>query len=312
MNKIAYGIDIGGTSIKIGKFDIKGELMYRWEIPTRKDNGGSLILGEICDEIRRENETDGIPDDMVQGLGIVVPGPVIDEKTVNKCVNIGWGVINVAEEITRLTGIENVKVANDANAAALGEMWKGGGVGYKNAVLLTLGTGVGGGIILNGKIHSGRFGSAGEIGHIIMSQSETTACGCGKKGHLEQYASATGIVRRANELLAESQRPSMLREADYLSAKEVFDCAKKGDEVSLEIVDFVGEMLGRACSYVSCIIDPEIFVIGGGVSRAGDILLDTIKNHYIQYAFHASTETEFSLAKLGNDAGMYGAVKMVL
>ena len=159
MNKIAYGIDIGGTSIKIGKFDIKGELSARWEIPTRKDNGGSLILGEICEEIKKENETDGIPDSMIQGLGIVVPGPVVEEKTVNKCVNIGWGVINVADEITRLTGIENIKVANDANAAALGEMWKGGGVGYKNVVLLTLGTGVGGGIVLNGRIHSGRFGS---------------------------------------------------------------------------------------------------------------------------------------------------------
>ena len=241
-----------------------------------------------------------------------VPGPVLGECTVNKCVNLGWGTVNVADEMKRLTGVANIKAGNDANVAALGEMWQGGGKGHENVVMVTLGTGVGGGIILNGRIVPGTFGAGGEIGHMKMSKSETMACGCGKKGHLEQYASATGIVRKAQELLSESDRPSALRDAAYLSAKQVYDCAKNGDEVSLEIVDFVGGMLGTALSYISCVIDPEIYVIGGGVSKAGTILIESIRKHFKENAFHASTETAFALAQLGNDAGMYGAVKLVL
>ena len=312
MADYAFGIDIGGTTVKIGFFDIKGELLKKWEIPTRKYGGGSLILPDIAEAIKEELSERNMDYSDIQGVGIGVPGAVISETTVNKCANLGWGVVDVATEFRNLTGIDNIKVANDANVAALGELWKGGARGYKNMVMVTLGTGVGGGIILGGRIIPGAFGAGGEIGHLIMSKTETMPCGCGKKGHLEQYASATGIVRKATEMLSETKRPSVLRELPYLSAKEVLDAAKSGDEVSLEIVDFVGEMLGTALSHISCIIDPEIYVIGGGVSRAGDILTDTIRKYFEKYAFHASVGAEITLASLGNDAGIYGAVKMIL
>lgn len=312
MKQYAFGIDIGGTTVKMGLFETTGTLVEKWEIPTRKDNGGSLILGDIAASIKDCLNKKEISADEVEGIGIDVPGPVIHETVVNHCVNLGWGVLDVAKEVTALTGIENVKVANDANAAALGEMWQGGGKGHKNVVMITLGTGVGAGVILNGKIVPGSFGAAGEVGHMQMKKDESIVCGCGKKGHLEQYASATGIVRKAQELLVESDRPSMLRDVQYLSSKEVFDCAKKGDELSLEIVDFVGQMMGDACARISTVIDPEIYVIGGGVSKAGKILTDSIQKYFKEEAFHASEGAEFALASLGNDAGMYGSVKQVI
>ena len=214
--------------------------------------------------------------------------------------------------MAKLTGIDNVKVANDANAAALGEMWKGGGEGHKDVVMVTLGTGVGGGVIIDGKIVCGHFGAGGEIGHMLVNRFEERVCGCGKCGHLEQYASATGIVRRTKDVLALSDRPSTLRDLPEVTAKDVFDHAKQGDVISLEIVDFVGQVLGGALSIISAVVDPEIYVIGGGVSRAGEILLASVRKYFRSAAFHASEDAHFAIAKLGNDAGMYGAVKMVL
>ncbi len=312
MKKYAYGVDLGGTTVKIGLFETSGNLVKSWEIPTRKDNGGELIIGDIADSLGQGLGDEKISMEEVEGIGIGVPGPVLDESVVNKCANLGWGVVDVAKEMAELTGMENIKVGNDANVAALGEMWQGGGKGHKNVVMVTLGTGVGGGIIVGGKIVPGAFGAGGEIGHMQVNKAETMTCGCGKKGHLEQYASASGIVRRAQELLNESDRPSMLRDAQYISAKEVFDCAKKGDDMSLEIVEFVGEKLGTALALISCVVDPEVFVIGGGVSKAGQMLIDVIQKNFAKTAFHASAGAAFELAKLGNDAGMYGAVKMVL
>ena len=312
MKNYAFGIDIGGTTVKIGLFSTEGELLKKWEIPTRKDNGGCYILNDIAEAIAQEMEAQNITKEDIEGIGIDVPGPVLEDRIVNKCANLGWGVLDVAAETTRLTGIKKVMVTNDANAATLGEMWKGGGQGHKDLVMITLGTGIGGGIVHDGKIISGAFGAAGEIGHICVNKEETFACGCGKKGHLEQYASATGIVRKAQQVLDESASPSMLRDETYLSCKAVFDCAKKGDDLSLKILDFVGEQLGNACAMISGVFDPEVYVIGGGVSKAGDMLTDLIREHFRKYAFHASTDAEFVLATLGNDAGMYGAVKMVL
>ena len=312
MRPYAFGVDIGGTTVKIGFFETQGNLLKKWEIPTRKDMGGSLILSDIAESLQQECKARKLKKDDIEGIGLGVPGPVLEGHIVNKCVNLGWGVIDVAEEMRKLTGIENIHAGNDANVAALGEVWQGGGKGNKNLVMVTLGTGVGGGIILGGKIVPGAFGAAGEIGHFTMTRHETMSCGCGKKGHLEQYVSATGIARKAQELLSESGRPSALRDVQYLSAKEVFDCAKNGDELSLEIIEFVGDTLGRALASISCVVDPDIFLIGGGVSKAGDMLLDTIQTHFKKYAFHASENVKFALATLGNDAGMYGAVKMVL
>lgn len=312
MKKYAFGIDLGGTTVKMGLFETTGELTRKWEIPTRREEGGSKILPDIAGSIAEELENERISPDEVEGIGIDVPGPVLKESIVNKCVNLGWGVLDVAEELRDLTGIVNVKAANDANAATLGEMWKGGGAGHENLVMLTLGTGVGGGVIINGRIVPGNFGSAGEVGHMHINDDEDIACGCGKFGHVEQYVSATGIVRKTREVLSTDDRPSMLRAFETPTSKDVFDCAKAGDTVALDIVDFVGDQLGKTCALIACVVDPEVFVIGGGVSKAGQILIDTIQKHYVNYVFHASESTKFALASLGNDAGMYGAVKLIL
>ena len=312
MKKYAFGVDIGGTTVKIGFFNTDGTMLKKWEIPTRTDDGGSMILSDIAQEILKELEEQKISVGEVEGIGMGIPGPVLNETTVNKCINLGWGVFDVTQELIDLTRISNVKAGNDANVAALGEMWKGGGAGHDNVVMITLGTGVGGGIIVNGKIIEGFFGAGGEIGHMKMSSTETAVCGCGKTGCLEQYASATGIVRLAQKALDEEDRPSALRDVQYFSSKEVFDAARQGDALALEVVEKAGEILGRAISHISCVVDPEVYVIGGGVSKAGQILLDVIAKYFVQDAFHASRKAQFALAELGNDAGMYGAVKLVL
>ena len=308
----AYGIDIGGTTVKIGLFTAEGELEKKWEIPTRKEENGAYILPDIAEAIRQENESRSLDSSAIAGIGIGVPGPVLQEKIVNRCANLGWGVKHIVEEMTELTGISCIKAGNDANVAALGEMWKGGGRGHDNLVMVTLGTGVGGAVIINGKIVPGAFGAGGEIGHMRVRTDETILCGCGKKGHLEQYASATGVVRKAKEMLAGTDTPSVLRDLPQVGSKDVFDAAKDGDELALSIVDFVGDTLGAAMALISGVVDPEVFVFGGGVSKAGAILIDTIRKHFAEYAFHASEKAGFELATLGNDAGMYGAVKMIL
>lgn len=312
MKKYAFGVDIGGTTVKIGLFETNGNLLEKWEIPTRTEHDGNQILPDIADALRSKMEDREISPDDIHGIGLGVPGPVLNESIVNKCVNLGWGVIDAAGELRKLTGIVNVAAGNDANVAALGEMWKGAGKGHANVVMVTLGTGVGGGIILNGKIISGLHGAAGEIGHIKVRNDETDSCGCGKKGHLEQYASATGIVRKAEKLLKDELRESVLRQEKQITAKAVFDAARNGDELSRQVVSFACERLGQALSYIADVIDPEVFVLGGGVSKAGSILLSEVKKYYQQDVFHASENTEILLATCGNDAGMYGAVKMIL
>lgn len=312
MSKYCFGVDIGGTTVKIGLFSTKGELLDKWEIVTRKDEGGSLILSDVAKAVEDKLIELKVSKDDVSGIGLGVPGPITEDGRVLKCVNLGWGIFNVAEEVTRLTGIENVKVGNDANVAALGEMWKGGGRGYKNMVMVTLGTGVGGGIIINGKILAGSNGAAGEIGHLTVNYDEEETCGCGKKGCLEQFASATGIVKEANRLLFESDKPSKLRDIQYLSAKAIFDTAKEGDELANVLVDELGRYLGLACSHIAAVVDPQAFVIGGGVSKAGTILTDVIKKYYESNVMFALKGKVFELAQLGNDAGIYGCAKMVV
>lgn len=312
MSKVYFGVDVGGTTVKIGLFDDKGEIIEKWEIVTRKDDGGKYILGDIAASIQEKAKERSLSKEEICGIGIGIPGPICEDGTVLKCANLGWGVFNVAEELSKLTGIENVKVGNDANVAALGEMWKGGGKGYKDVIMVTLGTGVGGGVILNGRILTGVKGAAGEIGHLTVNYEEEDVCGCGKKGCLEQFASATGIVKETKRLLVSSDKPSKLRETDGISAKIIFDLAKEGDELALESVEQLGRYLGIACSHVAAVVDPEVFVIGGGVSKAGTILIDVTKKNYENNVMFALKNKEFKLAELGNDAGMYGCVKMVL
>lgn len=312
MKPYAFGIDIGGTTVKCGFFNNDGTFVENWEIPTRKEDNGAMILPDIADSIRAKLREHAVELESVEGIGVGVPGPVLDDGVVNGCVNLGWGVFNVGQTLSDLLGGVRVAVGNDANVAALGEQWRGGGKGFQNVVMVTLGTGVGGGIIVGGKILAGGHGAGGEIGHMQMRKDETAVCGCGKKGCLEQYASATGIVRMAGLALAGSEKVSSLRGLAEVTSKEIFDAAKAGDEMALELVDTLGEMLGSALAHITAVVDPDVIVIGGGVSKAGQILLDAIEKHYRPAAFHACRETGFRLAALGNDAGMYGAVRMVL
>ena len=311
MKKYAFGVDIGGTTCKIGFFDTNGTLLDKWEIKTNTENNGESILSDVAKAVDNKLAQEAISKDDVQGIGIGVPGPVDSQGVVHRCVNLGWGVVNVAEELGNLTGL-TIKVGNDANVAALGEMWQGGAKGSKDVIMVTLGTGVGGGIILNGKMLFGVNGAGGEIGHICVDDSETETCGCGNKGCLEQYTSATGVVRLAGRAMAASDKKSTLRELEAVTAKDVFDAAKAGDELALEIVDTQARILGRALAQIACVVDPEIFVIGGGVSKAGSILTDSVKKYFEHYAFHACRQTKFALAQLGNDAGIYGAARLVL
>lgn len=308
-NKYCFGIDIGGTTVKIGLFQTDGTLLDKWEIVTRTGNGGEAILPDIAESVLSKLNEKGIQKEDVVGLGVGVPAATKD-GIVNSTSNIGWGYKNVKKELEELTGY-HVNVGNDANVAALGEMWKGGGQGYQNQIMVTLGTGVGGGIIIDGHIHTGIRGAGGEIGHLCVQEGETEVCGCGRTGCLEQYASATGIVRLAKRRLANNTEDTVLN-IDAVTAKDVFDAVKAGDKVAMEIAEDFGKYLGNALSEIAVILDPELFVIGGGVSRAGEVLLDYIKKNYLKNALWDNNKVEFALAKLGNDAGMYGAAKLAL
>lgn len=311
MRKYGLGIDIGGTTIKMGLFKVDGTLLEKWEVDTRKEENGRYILDDIAKEIKAKLKEKGIHRNDVIGVGIGVPGPVSSDGTVLKCVNLGWGIFNVEETLSEMIDLP-VKAGNDANVAALGEMWQGGGQGYKNVVMVTLGTGVGGGIIIDGNIISGTHGAGGEIGHIKVVKNEKLTCGCGKTGCLEQYASATGIVKELEKLLSIDNSPSILRNFNEITAKIIFDSAKEGDKLANKLVEDLGQKLGSALANVACVCDPEVFVIGGGVSKAGMILVNVIQKYFIEKAFHACEGTKFELAKLGNDAGIYGGVKLVL
>ena len=311
MKKYGFGVDVGGTTIKMGFFETSGALLDKWEIKTNKENNGESILSDLAMAGDNKLAQEGISKSEVQGIGIGVPGPVRSDGVVNVCVNLGWGVIDVATELGNLTGLP-IKVGNDANVAALGEMWQGGAKGCKDVIVVTLGTGVGGGIIVDGKIVAGHDGAGGEIGHITVNNDEIEPCNCGQYGCLEQYTSATGIVRMAKRKLAKSSEETTLRNFKELTAKDIFDEAKAGDAIAGELVDEVGSILGSALSNMACVVNPEIIVIGGGVSKAGSILIDTIQKHFVETSFHACRNTKFALASLGNDAGIYGCMRMIL
>lgn len=312
MEKYIFGVDIGGTTIKLGLFRSEGKLLEKWEIPTRTLNGGTYVLPDAADSIKTVMKRYAITDRQIEGIGVGVPGPVDETSTVHRCVNLGWGEFNIREHMRELfPGVPNVKAGNDATIATLGELWFGGGRGYVSAAMFTLGTGVGGGIAIGRKTFGGFHGGAGEWGHIVMNPQEKAVCNCGKRGCLEQYASATGIVRIARRLLEESDRPSELRNQKKITARIICDLARKGDELSENVLDECSDYLGRAMSYVACAVDPAIFLIGGGVSRAGDVLLDRIHRSYKKYAFHVSIDTPIKGAELGNDAGIYGCMRIV-
>ena len=310
MSQYVFGVDIGGTTVKLGFFDVEGNLLDKWEIPTRTEGEGSQILPDIAASIQKKIEEKKIAPETVAGVGVGAPGPVDGEGVIHKAVNLGWGIFSIKETLEEIIHMP-VMAGNDANVAALGEMWRGGGQGYHDLIVVTLGTGVGGGIIVGGKVLTGSTGAGGEIGHIHVEDHETEACGCGNKGCLEQFTSATGITRQANRKLKASGANSILREGE-VSAKTVFDAVKAKDTLAMEVAQEFGKYLGNGLASIACVVNPEAIVIGGGVSKAGEILIDYIKPYYEKNVFHGSRNVKFALATLGNDAGIYGAAKLVL
>ena len=312
MEQFCFGVDVGGTSVKIGLFNDQEIPIHTWEIPTRKEEKGKYILSDIRDAMSAEMIGRGITPDQILGVGIGIPGPVMENGVVNGCVNLGWDEVDVSRELSGLFYHLPVRAGNDANVAALGEAWFGGAKGYRNMAMLTLGTGLGCGIVLNGRILAGAHGSAGEYGHAPLYPYAKKPCNCGRTGCLEQIASATGILNRAKELLAERDDPSVLREKSEITAKDVMDACKAGDPIAVETIELMTDCLARGMAVLAVTVDPEVFVIGGGVSRTGQWLMDKLKEKFDGCAFHACRRIGVVAATLGNDAGMFGAAAMIL
>ena len=314
MKEYAFGIDLGGTTAKIGLFTTSGALLEKWEVATDTSNAGEHILENLAAAILGKMNEQGIQPEQVEGVGIGVPGPVLDSSIVPiVCANVGgWGERNVSAQLSGLLNGLKVLVGNDANVAALGEIWMGAAKGAKNAVMVTLGTGVGGGVVVNGKVIDGVHGAGGEIGHITVNRHETATCGCGKHGCLEQYSSATGVVRCMKKLLDENpDTPCVLRGTEF-AAKDVFDAARNGDALAAREVDEMSDTLGMALANIASTVDPEAFLVGGGVARAGDVLFAPLNKHFQEYAFKSCREIPIKQASLGNDAGIYGAVRLIV
>ena len=306
-----FGIDIGGTTVKIAFFDCRGTLLHKWEIKTNTENSGNAIISDIAASVKDFLIEKSICQEQIIGIGVGVPGPVDDYGIVNKCVNLGWGKIDLQKELTALTDFP-VKVGNDANVAALGECWCGAARGYDDIVMATLGTGIGGGIVIKGKVINGTHGAGGEIGHMVLEPDETEVCGCGKYGCAEQYCSATGVVRVANRFLVECSDASILRNLERIECKDVFEAAERGDMAAQAILKRVYRYLGLFLANICCVTDPDVVLLGGGVSKAGETLIHGTMEYFQKYAFHACKETKILLAELGNDAGAYGAWKLAL
>ena len=313
MARIGIGVDVGGTSVKLGMFTRTGNLIKKWEIPTDRENNCANVLPDVAASIRKTLEEEGFTLEDLVGVGLGVPGPVQPTGYVEVCVNLHWRDRYPGRELSELLDGVRVEAGNDANVAALGEAWKGGGGGADDAVLFTLGTGVGGGVIVDGKIITGKHGLGGELGHMHVRDEETEFCNCGGRGCLEQVASATGIVREAKRILKKSDADSKMRQlGDLLTARDVCDLGREGDLLADEVMETVSRYLGLAISHVEMTVDPDVFIIGGGVSRAGSYLLEKIRKYYNDYTTLSRNHGNVVLAALGNDAGIYGAVRLVL
>lgn len=308
--RYCMGVDVGGTSVKLGLFETEGKLLDKWEIPTRKENQGEQILPDVAASILGKLEEKKIQREAVAGVGMGIPAPVDSEGVVQQTANVGWGYKEVTRELSELLDGMRVEAGNDANVAAMGEMWLGAGRGEKNLVMVTLGTGVGGGVIVDGHMIVGHHGAGGEIGHICVKREEEDACGCGLHGCLEQYASATGIAKLARKALSGEHEETVLHGEP--SAKDVFDAVKAGDALATRIVDEFGRYLGGALASIAVVADPAVFVIGGGVSKAGPVLIPFVEKAFLEKAFFANKDTKIVLAELGNDAGICGAARLIL
>lgn len=308
--RYCMGVDVGGTSVKLGLFETEGKLLDKWEIPTRKENHGEQILPDVAASILKKLEERKIQREDVAGIGMGIPAPVDSKGVVQQTANVGWGYKEVTRELSELLDGMRVEAGNDANVAAMGEMWMGAGRGEKNLVMVTLGTGVGGGVIVDGHMIVGHHGAGGEIGHICVNREEEDACGCGLHGCLEQYASATGIAKLARKALSGEHEETVLQGEP--SAKDVFDAVKEGDALATRIADEFGRYLGEALASLAVVVDPAVFVIGGGVSKAGLVLIPFVEKAFREKAFFANKDTKIVLAELGNDAGICGAARLIL
>ncbi|MFI3329721.1 MAG: ROK family glucokinase [bacterium] len=299
-----FGVDIGGTTVKIGFLSTDGNIIDRFEIKTNKENNGSLILSDVAKAIVSYLDNNNIDYNEVEGIGFGVPGPVTDNNIVTICVNISWKNKDVIKEFSKLIPFKTkMACTNDANAAAIGEMYRGSDFNYRNVIMLTLGTGVGGGVIVDNKAIGGTHGAGGELGHVVIDFKHQFQCNCGLRGCLETVASATGVVNIAKKYLKDNK--SVLSNIKDLQCKDVFD--NVGDNVADMVIDEVCEYLGRICSILAATTNPEVFIIGGGVSKAGDVLIKGIEKHFKKYSFGPTADTKIVLATLGNDAGMIGA-----
>ena len=298
MRQVCFGVDIGGTTIKMGLVSQEGDLLEKREFPTQRDLDAAF--DDIASNIRQVLES--FPDDLCVGVGVGVPGPVLEQSLVQGCVNLGWGDVNVAQELGRRVGLP-VKVENDANLATLGEQWQGGGKGCRNLVMFTVGTGIGGGVICDGRIVAGATGGGGEVGHLPMPFHNEWQCSCGKYGCLEVTASATGIIRAARE-------HAPFNEMETVTAKDVYDAAAAGDENARQVVDDAGSALGMAAAILGCVVNPEMVLLGGGVSAAGRALLAPVEAAFKKNVFGPCGNVRFALARLGNNAGIYGGAAL--
>ncbi len=306
--RYGFGIDLGGTTVKLAFFEENGTCLHKWEIPTVKDGNGEQILPDIAKAVSAYLEEKQIAKADVLGIGIGVPGAADPKGIVPVCVNLGWGRKDVPKELGALTGLP-VACGNDANLAALGECWKG--AGNDNMVFVTLGTGVGGGVITEGRVLTGINGAGGEIGHITLFPEETIPCNCGKCGCAEQYLSATGIVRLAKEALQLPHDASLLDQGT-LTAKAVFDAGKANDPVAKAVLSRYFDIMGWFLSIICCMVNPDVIVLGGGVSKAGQMLIDGALEPMRKHAFAPCRNVRLAIASLENDAGIYGAFKLAL
>lgn len=310
MERGCLGIDIGGTSVKLGLFDHKGILLERWNLSTKIGENGTAMIHDIILSVKEKLCQFGIPISQLAGMGIGVPGQVSEDGQVILAENIGWKHVPLGKILEEELNV-NVKTENDVNLAALGEVWKGSARSCKSMLFVALGTGVGCGIVEKGKILSGANGAAGEIGHMHVEDHMQKQCVCGKYGCLEQLASGTGLRWLGKRILESSLEPSLLRNEE-ISAKTIFEAVQKQDSLAIQIAEKFGNYLGKALANCTCLLDPEMIVIGGGVSKAGPVVLDYIKKYYSQYAYQPAGAAEFRLASLGSDAGIYGAAFLAL
>ena len=305
------GIDVGGTSVKEGLFDEDGNLLAKASVPTPPivDAAGFAAVTEAIDQVVAKAQ---IPRAFVAGIGLAVPCPIPASGDAKVKANIAINLPELKIAIQEHCPDAVVKYENDATAAAMGEAWLGSAKGVQNVVMVTIGAGVGGGVIVNGDVVSGVVGAGGEIGHITVNRHETATCGCGKHGCLEQYSSATGVVRCMKKLLEENPEVDCVLRGKEFEAKDVFDAARSGDALAAREVEEMSNTLGMALANIASTTDPEMFLVGGGVARAGDVLFDPLVKHFKEYAFRSCRETPIKSASLGNDAGIYGAVRLIV